>query len=118
MLSRKGLLPEAAFYFPIPYEPLSICTAEAIDRLLDEPNQHLLDDAYALFKKEMAAADRAYAQQVGLDRLDMEDFCDRYLRSVWPPTRPCGPNAIWLRRRRITRHVTPSPGAMRSYGCS
>jgi uncharacterized NAD(P)/FAD-binding protein YdhS len=78
MLSRKGLLPEADFYFPIPYEPLSICTAEAIDRLLAGPNEGLLDEAYALFRQELAAADRAYAEQVGLDRLDVEDFCDRY----------------------------------------
>ena len=36
MLSRKGILPEADFYHPIPYEPLAICTAEAVGRLLAE----------------------------------------------------------------------------------
>ncbi|WP_404479152.1 FAD/NAD(P)-binding protein [Novosphingobium sp. BL-52-GroH] len=78
MLSRKGLLPEADFYFPIPYEPLAICNDEAIEGLIAGQNDDLLDQAFALFKQELAAADGAYAQQVGLDRLNMEEFCDGY----------------------------------------
>lgn len=82
MLSRKGLLPEADFYFPIPYEPLSICTAEAIERIVEAGEKgedgNFLDQAYALFKAELAAADPAYAAQVELETLDLEDFCDRY----------------------------------------
>lgn len=78
MLSRKGLLPEADFYFPIPYEPLTICTAEAIDDLLTRPNDGLLDLAFVLFKQELSAADPAFAHKVGLEGLDMEAFCDRY----------------------------------------
>lgn len=78
MLSRKGLLPEADFYFPIPYEPLAICTAEAIDEIVAARAEGLLDQAFALFKRELAAADRDYARRVGLDQLDMEQFCDTY----------------------------------------
>ena len=78
MLSRKGLLPEADFFFPIPYEPLAICTDEAIDGLLAGQQEDLLDHAFALFKQELAAADSAYARQVELDRLSMEEFCDGY----------------------------------------
>jgi uncharacterized NAD(P)/FAD-binding protein YdhS len=78
MLSRKGLLPEADFCFPIPYEPLAICTDEAIDGLLAGQQEDLLDHAFALFKQELAAADSAYARQVELDRLSMEEFCDGY----------------------------------------
>lgn len=78
MLSRKGLLPEADFYFPIPYEPLAICTDQAIDSLIATQPEDLLDHAFGLFKEELAAADSAYARQVGLEHLSMEEFCDGY----------------------------------------
>src|SRR6201996_3506186 len=52
MMSRKGLLPEADFFAPIPYEPLVICTQEAIDALIADDEADLLDRAFALFKQE------------------------------------------------------------------
>jgi uncharacterized NAD(P)/FAD-binding protein YdhS len=78
MLSRKGLLPEADFYHPVPYEPLAICTPEAIERLIAEACDALLDRSYALFKAELAQADANYAAKVGLDDLALEDFAERY----------------------------------------
>jgi uncharacterized NAD(P)/FAD-binding protein YdhS len=78
MLSRKGLLPEADFYFPIPYEPLSICTAEAIEELIESNDTSLLDRTFELFKRELAAADPPYAQETHLASLDLEDFCEGY----------------------------------------
>lgn len=78
MLSRKGLLPEADFWFPIPYEPLTLCTPEAIDALIDEAPADILDRAFALFKAELTAADPGYARDIGLPDLGIADFCDRY----------------------------------------
>jgi uncharacterized NAD(P)/FAD-binding protein YdhS len=78
MMSRKGLLPEADFYHPVPYEPLAICTPEAMTRLIGQQSDALLDRAYALFKQELAYADPDYAGHVGLDALRLEDFPDRY----------------------------------------
>jgi uncharacterized NAD(P)/FAD-binding protein YdhS len=78
MMSRKGLLPEADFYHPVPYEPLAICTPEAIERLIEAHCETTLDSAYELFKRELAQADPAYARHVGLDDLALEDFADRY----------------------------------------
>lgn len=78
MISRKGLLPEADFYFPIPYEPLAICTREAIEQLMEDANGDLLDSAFDLFRRELAAADPDYADRIGLDGLDLEEFADRY----------------------------------------
>lgn len=78
MLSRKGLLPEADFYHPVPYEPLAICTPDAMNRLIAAGGDALLEDAYDLFKQELAAADPAYAQRMKLDALSLEDFADRY----------------------------------------
>jgi len=78
MMSRKGLLPEADFYHPIPYEPLSICTPEAIEALIAADCDHLLDRSYDLFRAELRAADPDYAATVGLDALALEEFADRY----------------------------------------
>ena len=78
MMSRKGLLPEADFYGPIPYEPLPICTSEAMERLIAASDGDLLDQAFALFKRELIAADPDYAAKTGLAVLELEDFCDRY----------------------------------------
>jgi uncharacterized NAD(P)/FAD-binding protein YdhS len=78
MMSRKGLLPEADFYAPIPYEPLSICTEPAIDALIAETDDDLLDRAFALFKAELAAADPDYAARMGLPDVGLEEFHDRY----------------------------------------
>lgn len=78
MISRKGLLPEADFYFPIPYEPLAICTREAIEQLVETASGDLIDSAFDLFKQELMAADPSYAERTGLNGLDLEGFADRY----------------------------------------
>jgi uncharacterized NAD(P)/FAD-binding protein YdhS len=78
MMSRKGLLPEADFYGPIPYEPLIVCTDAAIDVLIDESNGDLLDRVFDLFKKELVAVDPEYADKTGLPEAGLEEFHDRY----------------------------------------
>jgi uncharacterized NAD(P)/FAD-binding protein YdhS len=78
MMSRKGLLPEADFYHPVPYEPLAICTPAAVERIIDTECETLLEAAYALFKAELAHADPDYAAHVGLVDLAIEGFADRY----------------------------------------
>jgi uncharacterized NAD(P)/FAD-binding protein YdhS len=78
MLSRKGLLPEADFYHPVPYEPLSICTAEAISALIEAESPDLLDRSYDLFKQELANADPDYVAHLGLADIALKNFADRY----------------------------------------
>jgi uncharacterized NAD(P)/FAD-binding protein YdhS len=78
MLSRKGLLPEADFYHPVPYEPLAFCTPESMTDLIAEGVDTLLERSYALFKQELAHADPDYAARIGLAGLGLEDFADRY----------------------------------------
>jgi uncharacterized NAD(P)/FAD-binding protein YdhS len=77
-LSRKGLLPEADFFHPVPYKPLSICKADAIENLVTGPDDDLLDQAFALFKQELAMIDPDYAGKIGLEALALEDFCEGY----------------------------------------
>lgn len=78
MMSRKGLLPEADFHHPIPYEPLAFCAHEAIGTLIEAQPKDLLEQAYALFKKELAHTDPAYANHVRLADLALEDFAERF----------------------------------------
>lgn len=78
MMWRKGLLPEADFYYPIPFKPLSICTPEAVERLVAEDCAHLLDRCYDLFRAEPTAADPGHSEKVGLSELSLEDFAERY----------------------------------------
>ncbi|MES2755669.1 MAG: FAD/NAD(P)-binding protein [Pseudomonadota bacterium] len=78
MMSRKGLLPEADFHHPVPYEPLAICTPAAIECLIASDCDTLLERSYALFKDELAQADPTYAARVGLSGLALEDFAERY----------------------------------------
>ncbi|MEO6598261.1 MAG: FAD/NAD(P)-binding protein [Polyangiaceae bacterium] len=78
MVSRKGLLPEADFYHPVPYEPLAFCTQGAIERLVSEPADNLLEQTFSLFKQELGAADPAYAEARSLAQLTLETFCDSY----------------------------------------
>lgn len=77
MMSRKGLLPEADFFAPLPYEPLSICKPEAMETLIAADGL-LLEPAFELFRQELMAADPAYAAETGIAELGLEDFCESY----------------------------------------
>jgi uncharacterized NAD(P)/FAD-binding protein YdhS len=78
MFSRKGVLPEADFYHPIPYEPLVICTADAMDALIAAKQKGLLDAAFDLFRQEMIEADPEYATALSLGSLTLEEFGSAY----------------------------------------
>ncbi|MBO3758651.1 FAD/NAD(P)-binding protein [Ciceribacter sp. L1K22] len=78
MMSRKGLLPEADFYCPLPYRDPEVCTKEAVDALIATGRGDLLDDLFELFRAELMAADPDYAAKIGLWRLTVETFADAY----------------------------------------
>ncbi len=109
MMSRKGLLPEADFYHPVPYEPLAICTPAAIERLIAEDCDDLLDRSYDLFCKELAAVDPDYAAKVGIAALAIEDFADQYFKDrldanpwLWAQT-----NLAEVRTNYERKHTVP-----------
>ncbi|MEN0117769.1 MAG: FAD/NAD(P)-binding protein [Agrobacterium cavarae] len=78
MMSRKGLLPEADFYFPIPYENPLICTVDAVSARLALGSRGLLDDVYDLFRQELEHADSEYARLIGLEELTVDTFAAAY----------------------------------------
>lgn len=81
MLSRKGVLPEADFYFEVPYRPLEICTEAAVDGLVKTRKQTLLDDLFDLFRRELAASDPDYAASIGLGMQTVETIARAYFKA-------------------------------------
>lgn len=78
MMSRKGLLPEADFYFDYPHPPLQFCTAQAVDALTARGSVNLLDDVFELFRRELVTCDESYAAKIGLAFLNVETFAQAY----------------------------------------
>jgi len=78
LLSRKGLLPEADFFFPIPYDQNVVCTPEAVDTLVETRGADLLDATFDLFREELLLADPDYAERIGLAALDADSFAGAY----------------------------------------
>lgn len=78
MMSRKGILPEADFYFPLPHAPLDICTPEAVAALITQETGGLLDEVFDLFRRELIQADSAYAAETALGEATLETFAQAY----------------------------------------
>jgi uncharacterized NAD(P)/FAD-binding protein YdhS len=78
MMSRKGLLPEADFYCPLPYLTPSVCTEQAVDEAIACGPSLLLDRIFDLFREEIATADPHYAAEIGLSLLTVDTFADAY----------------------------------------
>jgi uncharacterized NAD(P)/FAD-binding protein YdhS len=78
LMSRQGLLPEADFWCPLPYQPLAHFTEDALRREAEAGETGLLDRLWRLFVREMVEADPAYARATGLANLSLVGFADAY----------------------------------------
>lgn len=109
LMSRKGLLPEADFYFDYPYAPLSFCTPEAVDALIARDSVNLLDDIFELFKHELAACDPDYAAQIGLALLTVDTFAAAYFaaREASDPFVWAASNLAEAEQNKLNRHTVP-----------
>jgi uncharacterized NAD(P)/FAD-binding protein YdhS len=76
LMSWTGVLPEADFYCPLPYQPLHIMTDDAVAQCARAPQP--LDAVFGLMRDEMMAADPDYADQIGLATLTADSFADAY----------------------------------------
>ncbi|RJL06612.1 FAD-NAD(P)-binding protein [Paracoccus aestuarii] len=103
LMSRSGILPEADFYCPIPYEPLSIATAPALAACLQGPAP--LDAAFDLVRAEIMQADPAFALRIGLGGLDADSFADAYFaaRQAADPFRWARRNLAEVERNKADR---------------
>ncbi len=109
MMSRKGLLPEADFYFPFPHAPLEICTREAIESLIGQQGDGLLDKVFDLFRRELMAIDPAYAESTGLAEATIEDFSEAYFaeRTASDPFDWAAANLEEARANHAAEHAVP-----------
>lgn len=78
LMSRSGILPEADFWCPIPYEPLHIVTTETVAAEIAKGEQGLLDRVFALAAAEIARADPIWAARTRLEERTVDDFADAY----------------------------------------
>jgi Uncharacterized protein conserved in bacteria len=74
LLSRSGVLPEADFYCPLPYEPLQVVTENAIGREIACGSEGLLDRVFRLMVEELEVADPHWTSQIGLQNMTEETF--------------------------------------------
>nr|CAD6611680.1 FAD/NAD(P) binding domain-containing protein [Rhizobium sp. Khangiran2] len=109
MMSRKGLLPEADFYCPLPYLKPQVCTEQAIDALIATGRHDLLDDVFELFRAEIVAADPDYAARIGLSQLELETFAPAYYaeRTESDPFVWAARNLAETEYNREQRHTVP-----------
>ncbi len=109
MMSRKGVLPEADFYCPLPYETPKVCTKEAVDALIATGRHDLLDDVFELFRGEIVAADPDYAARIGLSQLTVETFAPAYYadRTHSDPFVWAARNLAEVEENRAKRYTVP-----------
>lgn len=109
LMSRKGILPEADFYFDYPHKPLSFCTPEAVDALVARGNLNLLDEVFELFRRELVACDESYAASIGLALLNVETFAPAYFaaRETADPFVWAASNLAEAEQNQANRYTVP-----------
>ena len=78
LMSRTGILPEADFYCPIPYDPLRVMTTAALEVAMEAGEDGLLDRVFALFVAEITAEDPVWAEASGLASATADSIADAY----------------------------------------
>lgn len=78
LMSRTGILPEADFYCPIPYEPLSILTESAVESEIAKGADGLLDRVFTLMVKELELADPEWCQAISLHALNADSLLEAW----------------------------------------
>ena len=76
LMSRTGVLPEADFYCPLPYEPLTIATVDAIERTIAQGQNGLLDRIFELIVEQLQEAAPQWSEQICLEALTADTFSD------------------------------------------
>ncbi|HKM98617.1 MAG TPA: FAD-NAD(P)-binding protein [Buttiauxella sp.] len=78
LMSRSGILPEADFYCPIPYEPLAVVTEQVIKNEIAAGSDGLLDRVFSLMIEEIEQADPAWSERISLNTLDADSFANAW----------------------------------------
>lgn len=78
MASRKGVLPDADFFYPIPEEPLFIFTPARLEALQAEGKTGLLDKCMTLFGQQLASDDPGFLDALAITQFTPENFASAY----------------------------------------
>jgi uncharacterized NAD(P)/FAD-binding protein YdhS len=78
MASRKGTVPDADFFYPIPEEPLMIFTPARIELFRQDGQTGLLARAFKLFRQQLVSDDPDFVESLGLHRFTLEGFAKAY----------------------------------------
>lgn len=107
LMSRSGILPEADFYCPIPYEPLCVATYAAITDEISLGSEGLLDRVFNLIVDEITRADPLWSKKTGLGAMNVEDFCEAWFkrRHASDPFRWARANLIEVERNKRERRT-------------
>ena len=107
LMSWTGVLPEADFYCPLPYEPLTIMTDRAVAFCASQ--EQPLDAVFKLLQAELEGADPAYADQIGLARLTADTFASAYfaIREAQDPFRWARKNLDEVERNKTHKFTVP-----------
>lgn len=103
LMSRSGILPEADFYCPIPYQPLSIMTEAALADCASAASP--LDAVFDLVRAEILHANPASALRIVLAGLDADGFAPACFaaRQVADPFRWARENLEEVERNKAAR---------------
>jgi uncharacterized NAD(P)/FAD-binding protein YdhS len=80
MVSKEGIMPEADFYYPYPYEKLQLLSPKAVDAEVEKGSDGLLKRLFGLLIQELKQSDPDYLQSLGDDASTVEGFLQAYFK--------------------------------------
>ncbi|MEB6377403.1 FAD-NAD(P)-binding protein [Leclercia adecarboxylata] len=109
LMSRSGILPEADFYCPIPYEPLSLVTDRAIEAAIQQGSEGLLDRVFRLMVEELKQADPQWSKAIALETLTPDTIREAWFadRRQHGPFRWAVSNLDEVERNKRDRRTVP-----------
>lgn len=109
LMSRSGILPEADFWCPIPYEPLQILTTDAVAAEIAKGSDGLLDRVFGLMAGEIAEADPSWAMRINLTERTVDDFGEAYFadRKAHDPFRWAEYNLAVVEKNKADKFTVP-----------
>lgn len=107
LLSRSGILPEADFYCPLPYEPLQVVTGQAVAQEIAAGSAGLLDRIFALIIKEISLADPQWSERISLPTHNADTFSAAWFadRKAHDPFRWAQANLNDVERNKREKHT-------------
>ena len=109
LMSRTGILPEADFYCPIPYEPLHTVTDQALNAEIQKGEYGLLDRVFRLIVEEIKFADPGWSQRIALESLNVDSFAQAWFaeRKQRDPFDWAEKNLQEVERNKREKHTVP-----------